>query len=133
MWNINALPHLFSCLPSTSCHSHCNNHLSPLSPSLFLHCPPSLCTFSLARPHLSPVILFIPFFSPFCRGFPSSSSSHLTGSRSSVRSPALPLGGVAAVTGRMDDRWQGRGGGVSASQLLLPPPRNTPHSSPAAH
>lgn len=81
----------------------------PVSPTATITCHPSrrlslssLSTlpllFSLAHPCLSPVILFIPFFLPFCRGSPPPppprySRSHLTSFRSSVHSLALPQGG----------------------------------------
>lgn len=125
VWNINAPPHPFFYLPSTSCHSHCNNHLSPLSPShafLIVHPPSAL--FSLSYPRLSPVILFIPFFLPFCCGFPSI-QVHTSQVSARPYTPLPSLREVAVVTGRMDDR-QGLVPLSSSSPLW-----NTTHIQPA--
>lgn len=123
MWNINALPHLFFCLPSTSCLSQCNNHLSPLSPSLsFLIVHPSLCSF------LSPILACHLSSSSFPSSCPSVVVSpptpiHVHTSQVSARpyTPLPSLGGVAVVTGKMDDRQ----GPMPAPPLLF----ETPHTS----
>lgn len=116
-WNINALPHPFFCLHSTSCHSNCNDHLSPLPPcaSLLSSSSTLLLHFSLTQPRMSPVILFIPFFSPFCRSFPP---IEVHTSQVSTRPYTLlpSLRGSAVVTGRVDDR-QGQTLLISSSLL----------------
>lgn len=83
--------------PTATITCHPSRHLSLSSLStLPLH-------FSLAHPRLSPVILFIPFFSPFCRGFPP---IQVYTSQVSARpcTPLPSLRGAAVVTGWMDDR-----------------------------
>lgn len=93
VWNINAVPHPFFCLPSTSCHSHCNNHLSPLSPSLsflIVHPPSALFSSPSSLVTCHPLHLLL---LALLSWFPSYSSSHLTSFRSSVLSLALPQGG----------------------------------------
>lgn len=125
VWNINALPHPFVCLPSTSCHSHSNNHLSPLSPSLFPHSTLPL-HFCLAHPRLSPVILFIPFFLPFCCGFPPIQvHTSQVSARPYTRLP-FPFGGLPwwQVGWMIDRAWR----------LWAPPlPFETPHTQLAGH
>lgn len=77
--------------------------------------------FPLTHPRLSPVILFIPFFSPFCCGFPP---IQVHTSQVSARPYTLlvSLRSVTIVTGRMDDR-QGPAPLSSSSPFW-----NTPHS-----
>lgn len=83
--------------PTATITCHPSRHLSLSSVStLPLH-------FSLTHPRLSPVILVIPFFLPFCRGFPP---IQVHTSQVFVRpyTPLPSLRGVAVVTGRIDDR-----------------------------
>lgn len=120
MWNINALSQPFFCLPSTSptsCHSHCNNHLSSLSPSLFFFTvqPPSALF-----PQPSQLVTCHPLH-PLLLGllswFPS--ASHLTPRRFPLVHALLcpPSGHIAAVTAGMGDRR-----GLSDLFFLLPLP-----------
>lgn len=89
-----------------TCHPSCHLSLSSLS-TFPLH-------FSLGRPRLSPVILFIPSFSPFCRGFPPI-QVHTSQVSARPYTPLPSLRGVAVVTGRMDDR-----------QAAMPPSSSSP-------
>lgn len=76
--------------------------------------------FSLSHPCLSPVILFIPYFLPFYRGFPAI-QVHTSQVSARPYAPLPSLSGVAVGTGKMDDRQ----GPMPASPLLF----ETPHTS----
>lgn len=90
---------------------------SPLAPPAMRLSSSStlLLHFSLTQPRMSPVILFIPFFSPFCRSFPS---IEVHTSQVSTRPYTLlpSLRGSVVVTGRVDDR-QGQTLLISSSLL----------------
>lgn len=93
--------------------------LLPVTPTATITCHSfsSLSTlhphFPHAHPRLSPVILFIPFFSSFCRGFPPI-RVHTSQVSARPYTLLLSLRGVAIVTGRMDDRQD--------QHLSAPPP-----------
>lgn len=101
---------------------------SPLAPHAVLLSLSSSSTlllhFSLTHPRMSPVILFILFFSPFCRSFPP---IEVHTSQVSPRPYTLlpSPGGTAMVTGRADDR-QGQ-------TLLIPSSLLYRHTEPVGH
>lgn len=106
--------------------------VTPLAISFFPHCPPSLCTFFFLSRLPSPACHLSSSSSPSPR--PSVAVSppiqvHTSQVSARPYAPLPSLGGVAAVTGRMDDRQGPAPPSSASSSSSLPPLFEAPHAA----